>query len=88
MGPGGLEPPPLTIERTGSGIENMNEPHDDVEGREHRLKRLIGTLQRVAAGLREVSQAPTNEPHRNEVPVLRLKQGDYQRDYFFEDDNR
>ena len=65
----------------------MNEPHDVVDDRRDRLNGLIVALKRLAEGLRQVSEAPTKEPQSNEVPVLRLGQGDFERNYFFEDDN-
>lgn len=65
----------------------MNEPHGRVGGRQGDLNGLIALLRSMTDRLRQVSEAPTNEPQSNEVPVLRFGQGDYQRDYFFEDDN-
>lgn len=65
----------------------MKQPHDVVGDRRGNLNGLIAMLRSMTDRLRQVSEAPTKEPQSNEVPVLRLGQGDYERDYFFEDDN-
>ena len=65
----------------------MNDPHDVVESDGGNLKGLIAQLKLLAEGLRKLSHAPTETPQSNEAPVLRLYQGDYMRDFNFEDDN-